>query len=125
MQVIFGRTPLLKDVKRGLKGSGSAESVNRLAVIMLLTLSIVTLAAVQGYTGTIVDEKTVDATVGSDLQIQMEANVNESEIINIIKEYADSDVTPLATTVPQLALSDELGGESLQTYVLLKAVTVF
>ena len=50
MQVIFGRTPLLNDVKRGLKGSGSAESVNRLAVIMLLTLSIVTLAAVQGYT---------------------------------------------------------------------------
>ena len=48
MQLIFGRTKLLKDVKRGLKGSGSAESVNRLAVIMLLTLSIVTLAAVQG-----------------------------------------------------------------------------
>ena len=120
MQLIFGRTPLLKDVKRGLKGSGSAESVNRLAVIMLLTLSIVTLAAVQGYTGTLVDEKTVDATVGSDLQIQMEQNVNESEIISIIKEYADSDVTPIATTVPQLALSDELGGENLQTYVLLE-----
>ena len=85
MQLIFGRTPLLKDVKRGLKGSGSAESVNRLAVIMLLTLSIVTLAAVQGYTGTLVDEKTVDATVGSDLQIQMEQNVNESELISIIK----------------------------------------
>ena len=121
MQLIFGRTPLLKDVKRGLKGSGSAESVNRLAVIMLLTLSIVTLAAVQGYTGTIVDEKTVDATVGSDLQIQMETNVNESEIISIVKEYADSGVTPLATSVPQLALSDELGGESLQTYVLLES----
>ena len=121
MQIIFGRTPLLRDVKRGLKGSGSAESVNRLAVIMLLTLSIVTLAAVQGYTGTIVDEKTVDATVGSDLQIQMETNVNESEIISIIKEYADSGVTPLATSVPQLALSDELGGESLQTYVLLES----
>ena len=120
MQLIFGRTPLLKDVKRGLKGSGSAESVNRLAVIMLLTLSIVTLAAVQGYTGTLVDEKTVDATVGSDLQIQMEQNVNESEIISIIKEYADSDVTPIATSVPQLALSDELGGENLQTYVLLE-----
>ena len=120
MQLIFGRTPLLKDVKRGLKGSGSAESVNRLAVIMLLTLSIVTLAAVQGYTGTLVDEKTVDATVGSDLQIQMEQNVNESELISIIKEYADSDVTPIATTVPQLALSDELGGENLQTYVLLE-----
>ena len=121
MQLIFGRTPLLKDVKRGLKGSGSAESVNRLAVIMLLTLSIVTLAAVQGYTGTLVDEKTVDATVGSDLQIQMEQNVNESEIVSIIKEYADSDVTPIATSVPQLALSDELGGENLQTYVLLES----
>ena len=120
MQVIFGRTPLLNDVKRGLKGSGSAESVNRLAVIMLLTLSIVTLAAVQGYTGTIVDEKTVDATVGSDLQIQMETNVNESELIDIIKQYADSDVTPLATSVPQLALSDVTGGENLQTYVLLE-----
>ena len=121
MQLIFGRTPLLKDVKRGLKGSGSAESVNRLAVIMLLTLSIVTLAAVQGYTGTLVDEKTVDATVGSDLQIQMEQNVNESEIVSIIKEYADSGVTPIATSVPQLALSDELGGESLQTYVVLES----
>ena len=118
MQLIFGRTALLKDVKRGLKGSGSAESVNRLAVIMLLTLSIVTLAAVQGYTGTIVDEKTVDATVGSDLQIQMEQNVNESDLISIIKEYADSDVKPIATSVPQIALSDALGGESLQTYVL-------
>jgi len=123
MQLIFGRTPLLKDVKRGLKGSGSAESVNRLAVIMLLTLSIVTLAAVQGYTGTLVDEKTVDATVGSDLQIQMEQNVNESEIISIIKEIAEEtklEVTPIATSVPQLALSNELGGENLQTYVLLE-----
>ena len=32
-----------------------------------------------------------------------------------------SGVTPLATSVPQLALSDELGGESLQTYVLLES----
>lgn len=120
MQVIFGRSPILKDVKRGLKGSGSAESVNRLAVIMLLTLSIVTLAAVQGYTGTIVDEKTVDATVGSDLQIQMEANVNESELVSIVKEYADADVKPIATSVPQLALMDAQGGEGLQTFVLFE-----
>ena len=39
---------------------------------MLLTLSIVTLAAVQGYTGTLVDERTVDATVGSDIQVTFE-----------------------------------------------------
>ena len=83
MQLIFGRTKLLKDVKRGLKGSGSAESVNRLAVIMLLTLSIVTLAAVQGYTGTLVDERTVDATVGSDLQITFEDSLNESAAMAI------------------------------------------
>ena len=62
MQFFFSRSPLLSDVKRGLKGSGSTESVNRLAVIMLLTLSIVTLAAVQGYTGTLVDERTADVT---------------------------------------------------------------
>tara|TARA_B100000700_G_scaffold53032_1_gene56448 strand:- start:2089 stop:5706 length:3618 start_codon:yes stop_codon:yes gene_type:complete len=120
MQLIFGRSPLLKDVKRGLKGSGSAESVNRLAVIMLLTLSIVTLAAVQGYTGTIVDEKTVDATVGADLQIQMEQNVNESVIVDLVNEYADADVIPIATSIPQLALSDAQGGESLQTFVLFE-----
>ena len=120
MQLIFGRSPLLKDVKRGLKGSGSAESVNRLAVIMLLTLSIVTLAAVQGYTGTIVDEKTVDATVGADLQIQMEQNVNESVIVDLVNEYADADVIPIATSIPQIALSDAQGGESLQTFVLFE-----
>ena len=77
MQLIFGRTKLLKDVKRGLKGSGSTESVNRLAVIMLLTLSIVTLAAVQGYTGTLVDERTVDSTVGGDIQITFENQQDE------------------------------------------------
>ena len=106
-------------MKRGLKGSGSAESVNRLAVIMLLTLSIVTLAAVQGYTGTLVDEKTVDASVGSDLKIQMEQEVGESTIINIVKEYASgANVNPIATSVPELTLYDASGGENLQTFVL-------
>ena len=46
--------------------------------------------------------------------------MNESEIISIIKEYADSDVKPIATSVPQLALSNAIGGENLQTYVLLE-----
>ena len=119
MQLIFGRTALLKDVKRGLKGSGSAESVNRLAVIMLLTLSIVTLAAVQGYTGTLVDEKTVDAQVGSDLKITFEQPVNELELLGLIGEYATTSVNPIATSVPELGLSDSTGGDTLQTYVLL------
>ena len=119
MQVLFGRTPLLKDVKRGLKGSGSAESVNRLAVIMLLTLSIVTLAAVQGYTGTLVDEKTVDATVGSDLQVTFEAPLNETAALALLSEFTDATTTPVATSVPELTLTDQNGGDALQTYVLL------
>ncbi len=119
MQLLFGRTPLLKDVKRGLKGSGSAESVNRLAVIMLLTLSIVTLAAVQGYTGTLVDEKTVDATVGSDLQITLEQGYTEDQLLSMVANFTDADVTAVATTVPSLILSDSSGGDKLQTWVVL------
>jgi len=119
MQLLFGRSPLLKDVKRGLKGSGSAESVNRLAVIMLLTLSIVTLAAVQGYTGTLVDEKTADATVGSDLQISTEQAINATTLISLVNEFSDGDVNPIATSVPEITLADEQGGDSLQTFVLL------
>ena len=119
MQLLFGRTPLLKDVKRGLKGSGSAESVNRLAVIMLLTLSIVTLAAVQGYTGTLVDEKTADATVGSDLQISTEQSMNSTELISLVNEFTQNGVNPLATSVPEITLADEEGGDNLQTFVLL------
>ncbi|MEC8143112.1 MAG: ABC transporter permease, partial [Candidatus Thermoplasmatota archaeon] len=119
MQLLFGHSPLLKDVKRGLKGSGSAESVNRLAVIMLLTLSIVTLAAVQGYTGTLVDEKTADATVGSDLQISTEQAINATTLISLVDEFSDGDVNPIATSVPEITLADEQGGDSLQTFVLL------
>ena len=119
MQLLFSRTPLLNDVKRGLKGSGSAESVNRLAVIMLLTLSIVTLAAVQGYTGTLVDEKTVDATVGSDLQVTLEQPYNEAQVLELVSNFTDASVTPIATTVPSLFLNDVNGGDKLLTWVLL------
>ena len=67
----------MADIRRGLRSTGSNESVNRLAVILLLTLSIVTLAAVQGYTGTLVDERTASAQVGADLQVQFEGPVSE------------------------------------------------
>ncbi|MEK9731538.1 MAG: FtsX-like permease family protein [Candidatus Poseidoniales archaeon] len=118
MQFIFGRTRLLNDVKRGLKGSGSTESVNRLAVIMLLTLSIVTLAAVQGYTGTLVDEKTVDASVGSDLKITLEQPVDEADLLALLGEFTDESVTPIATSVVSIGLSNGEGGETFLTYVL-------
>ncbi len=118
MQFFFRRSPLLSDVKRGLKGSGSTESVNRLAVIMLLTLSIVTLAAVQGYTGTLVDERTADVAVGSDLQVVMSDNQTASEVESIIAEFSGSEVTVTAVHVPQIALVPE-GAEGVSAYVLL------
>lgn len=121
MQLIFGRTALLKDVKRGLQGSGSTESVNRLAIIMLLTLSIVTLAAVQGYTGTLVDERTASATVGSDLQVTFEEPVNSSTALSIVEQVYGSDVSLLATNIPSLTLRSADNGDTYQSWVLLES----
>ena len=118
MQFFFSRTPLLSDVKRGLKGSGSTESVNRLAVIMLLTLSIVTLAAVQGYTGTLVDERTADVSVGSDLQVVMSKDSNSAEVEAAIADISGQEVSITAVHVDQLTLIPE-GGEGMSAYVLL------
>jgi ABC-type antimicrobial peptide transport system permease subunit len=118
MQFFFSRSPLLSDVKRGLKGSGSTESVNRLAVIMLLTLSIVTLAAVQGYTGTLVDERTADVNVGSDLQVMSSDNLTSSEVETMITQISDKDITVSAVHVPTITLIPE-GGERITAYVLM------
>jgi len=122
MQLFLGKTPLLKDVKRGLKGSGSTESINRLSVIMLLTLSIVTLAAVQGYTGTLVDEYTASATVGSDLQITTEQPSNITEVQNILNEVYGEELLISATTITSIALETE-DGDSFQTWVLLNGTS--
>ena len=118
MQFFFSRSPLLSDVKRGLKGSGSTESVNRLAVIMLLTLSIVTLAAVQGYTGTLVDERTADVSVGSDLQVVMSQDNTSAEVEAAIAEISGRDVTVTAVHVPLMTQIPE-DGEGIGAYVLM------
>ena len=118
MQLLLGRTPLLKDVRRGLKGSGSTESVNRLAVIMLLTLSIVTLAAVQGYTGTLVDERTADAQVGGDLQVNFETPVNMSTSIEVLRDVGGQDLAVSATTTPSLFLRSS-DGDAYQTWIVM------
>jgi len=86
---IFGKTALLSDIKRGLTNSSSSETVNRLAVIMLLTLSIVTLAAIQGYTGTDVDERTASADIGADLQVQFVDPVSKEQAETTIKNAID------------------------------------
>jgi len=118
MQFFFGKSPLLSDVKRGLKGSGSTESINRLATIMLLTLSIVTLAAVQGHTGTIVDERTASVTVGSDLQVNMEDPSSALQVETAIQAVGGFDLGVQAVHVPSIFLYLE-GDDPMQTYVLL------
>ena len=118
MQFFFRRTPILSDIKRGLKGSGSTESVSRLAVIMLLTLSIVTLAAVQGYTGTLVDERTADVTVGSDLQVITSDTSNATEVESYIAEISGKNVVINAMHIPQISLTPD-EGETLVAYVIL------
>ena len=122
IQFFFRSSPLLSDVKRGLKGSGSAESVNRLAVIMILTLSIVTLAAVQGYTGTLVDERTADVAVGSDLQVVMSDDYSASEVESIIAEISGNDVTVMAVNIPRMTLIPD-GAERVSAFVLLSDST--
>lgn len=89
LKVIFGRTPVLKDIRTGLSGSSSGDSIQRLAVIMILTLSIVTLAAVQGYTGTLVDERTASVNAGADFKVTFNEPVNESTALEIVREYVD------------------------------------
>ncbi len=125
MKAILGKTPLLKDVKRGLSTSGSSESIDRLAIIMLLTLSIVTLAAVQGFTGTLVDEKTASVETGSDLQVQFNSAVSESEARDALKSAFDSagidysQNPSLATSVPILITTEVGQSTTYLTWVLL------
>ena len=99
LTMLLSWSPAVSDIRRGLRGSGSSESVNRLAVIMLLTLSIVTLAAVQGYTGTIVDERTTSAQTGADMQVQFDSAVTEeqarAEVMLAIQRAGDSDISDI------------------------------
>jgi len=117
-------SPAISDIRRGLRGSGSSESVNRLAVIMLLTLSIVTLAAVQGYTGTIVDERTTSAQTGADIQVQFDSPVTEQqardEVMLAIQRAGDADVTDIdsMTSVADLFTNPEGKSALIRTWVL-------
>jgi len=124
LTALLSWSPAISDIRRGLRGSGSSESVNRLAVIMLLTLSIVTLAAVQGYTGTIVDERTTSAQTGADLQIQFDSPVTEQqardEVMLAIQRTGDGDITDIdsMTSVADLFTNPEGKSALLRTWVL-------
>ncbi len=121
--IIFGWTPLLKDIRRGLKSGGSSESIGRLATIMVLTLSIVTLAAVQGATGTLVDDRTAEAETGSVLSVQFDGPKNQIEV-NTMIEAAVAELnldldSVRSTAVPSLAVSTVDGSSSLEAWVVL------
>ena len=121
---LFGWSPVLTDIKRGLKGSGSSESVNRLAIILLLTLSIVTVAAVQGYTGTLVDERTTSAQTGADLQVQFEEPVSQQramdEVTLAIQRAGDSEIDSIdyVTSVGDIFTNQKGEGSLLRTWIL-------
>ncbi len=124
MTALMSWSPAISDIRRGLRGSSSSESVNRLAVIMLLTLSIVTLAAVQGYTGTAVDERTTSAQTGADIQVQFDSPVTEQqardEVMLAIQRAGDGDITDVDSMTSVADLFTNPGGKSalLRTWVL-------
>ena len=118
MLFFFKKTPLLSDVKRGLQNTGSSESTTRLSLIMLLTLSIVTLAAVQGYTGSLVDERTADLQIGSDIKIYSTEPMTSDEVEQAVINLSSKDITAKALTVPMISLESEDGTDA-NAYVLM------
>ena len=127
LTALLSWSPAISDIRRGLRGSGSSESVNRLAVIMLLTLSIVTLAAVQGYTGTIVDQRTTSAETGADMQVQFDSPVTEerarAEVMLAIQRAGDGDITDIdaMTSVADIFTNKKGEGSLIRTWVLFDA----
>ena len=91
---------------------------------MLLTLSIVTLAAVQGYTGTVVDERTTSAQTGADLQVQFDSAVTEQqardELILAIQRAGDSEITDISsmTSVADIFTNPKSQNSLVRTWVL-------
>ncbi len=121
---LFGWSPAISDIRRGLSGSGSSQSVSRLSLILLLTLSIVTLAAVQGHTGTLVDQRTTNAQNGADLKIQFDTALTEEEarsivmqsIVSIDDNYI-SDISSM-TSIGTIFTETKDGGVPLLTWVV-------
>ena len=91
---------------------------------MLLTLSIVTLAAVQGYTGTVVDERTTSAQTGADMQVQFDSPVTEeqarAEVMLAIQRAGDSYITDIdsMTSVADIFTSPKGQNSLIRTWVL-------
>ena len=121
---VMGWSPAISDIRRGLSGSGSSQSVSRLSLIMLLTLSIVTLAAVQGHTGTLVDERTTDAQNGADLRVQFDSGYTEQEamaaVMSSISSVGASSIEDIGamTSVGNIFANDKDDGALYPVWVV-------
>ena len=87
--LLFGKTPLLSDVKIGIRTSDLNRSMNQLGLIVVLTISIVTMAVVQGNTGSLVDDRTASARVGADMQINFSQSMSEKAVRDILDSAID------------------------------------
>ena len=121
---LMGWSPAISDIRRGLSGSGSNQSVSRLSLIMLLTLSIVTLAAVQGHTGTLVDERTTDAENGADLMVQFDSGYTEQGAMTLVMQSitnvndADIDGIDSMTSVGSILVTNKEDGSFYPVWVV-------
>jgi len=87
--LLFGKTPLLKDVKVGIRSSELNRSMNQLGLIVILTTSIVTMAVFQGYTGSLVDQRSAEMSAGADIQINLAKPMYESEVKELLSSSID------------------------------------
>ena len=72
----------------------------------------------QGYTGTLVDERTADAQVGGDLQVSFESPVNMTTALEVLRDVGGQNLEVSATTTPSLFLRSS-DGDAYQTWVVL------
>ncbi len=91
LEAIFLRLPVFRDVKNviksGLKRRGDIE---RLAVIIIMTLSIASLATIQGNTEETQAQRNIQWQIGADWQINFVDEGDFHETINNISGFEDS-----------------------------------
>jgi len=90
LEGVFLQLPVFKDVKNviksGLKRRGDIE---RLAVIIIMTLSIASLATIQGNTDETLAQRKIEWEIGADWQIDFENEGDYYETIQNISGFAD------------------------------------
>ena len=101
--LLLGKTPILKDVRIGIRSSELNRSMNQLGLIVILTISIVTMSVFQGYTGSLVDERSAEASAGADIQINLTEPMSELEVKDLLDLTIDKMSTKDTFTPKSLA----------------------